>query len=144
MNEIRQPQVEKKALRSNLFLLGGYLFWPILGIQLFSWITKPIDTYKPVENENYVLFTRMQPFHKTIQFRLVYHRQDGWLMNNDDYYDWAFKLKDGSWQEFYFDDGEHAGIQLNTNFEPYLDYVSNENRKFDQKQKRQKREPIFK
>ena len=127
MNDL---SLKKRTLRSKLFLLGGYLFWPLLAFKLYLWLTEPVDTYKPVEFENDVLFTRTQPFHKTIQFRLVYHRQDGWLNNDDEFYDWAYKLKDGSWQQFYFDDGEYAGILIFTNYEPYADYIAEENRAY--------------
>ena len=105
--------------RSDLFKLGGYLFWPILAIKLFSWLTESVDTYQPAPAENYVLFTSTQPFHETIKLKLIFHKQDGWLSDNTPYSDWAYQLKNGHWEAFYRDEDENMYYFIRTNYLPY-------------------------
>jgi hypothetical protein len=104
----------KKSFLREMLVLGGLLFWPILAFKLFSWLTEPVNTYKPLEDANCVVFTHTQPFHKTIQFLLVYRKDD------KGYGDWEYKLKTGGWDQFYYDDGENNWIQFSeTNYQPY-------------------------
>jgi hypothetical protein len=108
-----KAETESKSLGKQLFYTGGVLFWPIVLYQLFTWLSEPVITYKPLKDANVVVFKRTQPFHKTVQFLITYRKTE------DGYSDWVYKRTNGQWDVFFYDDGEESGIQWDKDYMPY-------------------------